>query len=85
MCAVDYWRSFGADMPKYKEMINRITIHPSYKSPFVIAEIESAVPISQRERERLKKKIAELDQQLSNGFIPLLNCIFFCRQKTGAN
>lgn len=44
-----------------KEKINHATIHPSYKSPFVIAEIEFAVPISQGERERLKKKIAELD------------------------
>lgn len=44
-----------------KEKINHATIHPSYKSPFVIAEIEFAVSISQGERERLKKKIAELD------------------------
>lgn len=52
---------FRCRYAKVKEKINRVTIHPSYKSPFVIAEIEFAVPISQRERERLKKKIAELD------------------------
>lgn len=44
-----------------KEKINHATMHPSYKTAFVIAEIEFIAPINQGERERLKKKIAELD------------------------
>ncbi len=45
-----------------RERFNRASWDMSYKSPFVIAEMEFAVPITSEEKQLLKKKIEELDR-----------------------
>lgn len=43
------------------ERYNRVFWEPSYKSPFVIAEMEFVIPMTPEEKQLLKKKIEELD------------------------
>lgn len=44
-----------------KEKINHINVYPPYNFPFVMAETEYVVPMSQKQRELLRKKIDELE------------------------
>ena len=43
------------------ERYNRVLWELSYKSPFVIAEMEFVIPMTPEEKQLLKKKIEELD------------------------
>lgn len=45
-----------------KERLNQISWNWPYNSPFIIAEMEFAVPMTPEEKQLLKKKIEELDK-----------------------